>query len=143
MNNRLAQGFIAGAVSAIILAIIMYIMKAMGMGEPGFVGMYQATFGVNPPVDQIVGLIIFVISGGVWGLIYALLIKRATVLNGFLFGFLPTLWLWVAVNAFIGKPLFNGFDPKGLIMPLIFNMVIWGSYVGWYMSRRNSNAVIA
>jgi hypothetical protein len=36
----------------------------------------------------------------------------------------------------MGKPLFNDFDLKGLLMPLIFNMVIWGSFVGWYTSRK-------
>ena len=68
MNNQLLKGFIAGAIGAIILAIVMYIMKAAGMGEPGFVGMYQAAFGANPPTDQILGAIIFIISGGIWGL---------------------------------------------------------------------------
>ncbi len=136
--NRLAQGFIGGAIGALILVVIMYILKAVGMGEPGFVLMYQGAFGANPPMDQILGAIIFIISGGIWGVIYALLVKNASVLNGFLFGILPTLWLWVAVNAYLGKPLFNGFEAKGIIMPLIFNMVIWGSYVGWYMSSKNT-----
>jgi hypothetical protein len=142
MNNRLVQGFIAGATGAIILVVIMYIMKAAGLGDPGFVSMYKATFGSNPRVDQILGTLLFIISGGIWGVIYALMIKHATVLNGFLFGLLPTLWLWVAVNAFLGKPLFNGFAVKGLVLPIIFNMVIWGSYIGWYMSRRNTSAVL-
>lgn len=136
MNNQLSKGFAAGAIGAIILAVVMYIMKAAGMGEPGFVGMYQAAFGANPPTDQILGAIIFIISGGIWGLIYALMVKRPTALNGFLFGILPTLWLWVAVNGYLGKPLFNGFAVKGLILPIIFNMVIWGSFIGWYMNRR-------
>jgi len=124
MNNRLVQGFIAGALGAVILVVIMYIMKAAGMGDPGFVGMYQATFGPNPPADQIIAALLFIISGGIWGLLYALLVKHPSVLNGFLFGFLPTLWLWVAVNVFLGKPLFNGFAAKGLVMPLIFTMLI-------------------
>ena len=142
MNNRLAQGFIAGAIGAVILVIIMYIMKAAGMGDPAFVSMYQAKFGANPPADQIIAAILFIISGGVWGLVYALLVKNPTVLNGFLFGILPTLWLWVVVNAALGKPLFNGFAVKGLVLPIIFNMVIWGSYVGWYMSKRNAYVAV-
>lgn len=143
MNSRLMQGFVAGAVGAIILAVVMYIMKAIGMGDPAFVGMYQAAFGANPPMDQVIGAIIFIISGGVWGIIYALLVKNATVLNGFLFGILPTLWLWTAVNAYLDKPLFNGFAAKGLLMPIIFNMVIWGTYVGWYMSRKSHSVTTA
>ncbi len=143
MDNRLVQGFIAGAIGALILTVVMYIMKGAGMGDPAFVGMYKAAFGDNPPGGQVVAAIIFLISGGIWGLIYALFVKHPTVLNGFIFGILPTLWLLVVVNATIGKPLFNGFTAKGLLMPIIFNMVIWGTFVGWYMSRRNTSVTVA
>lgn len=136
MKHSLATGFIGGCIGAIVLVIIMYIMKAGGMGDPGFVGIYHATFGSNPPADEIIAAILFIISGGIWGLIFTLLIKNPTVLKGILFGFLPTLWLWTVVNAFMGKPLFNGFDLKGIIFPLIFNMLIWGSILGWYCSRK-------
>ncbi len=143
MDNRLVQGFIAGAIGALILTVIMYIMKGAGMGDPAFVGMYKGAVGDNPPGGQVVAAILFIISGGIWGLIYALFVKHPTVLNGFLFGILPTLWLLVVVNATIGKPLFNGFTAKGLLMPIIFNMVIWGTFVGWYMSRRNTSVAVA
>lgn len=140
MNKKLLKGFLAGALGAVILIIVMYILKVIGMGDPAFVGMYQAAFGPNPPADQFIAALIFIISGGIWGLLYALIIKRPTVLNGFLFGILPTLWLWIAVNGYLGKPLFNGFAIKGIVMPVIFNMVLWGSFIGWYLSR-NSSAV--
>lgn len=137
MNKRLTDGFIAGAVGAIILVAIMYIMKATGIGEdPAFISIYRGTFGAKPPTDQVIAALLFVISGGIWGLIYGALVKHPTVVNGMLFGILPTLWLWVAVNGYMGKPLFNGFTAKGLIMPIIFNVVIWGTFVGWYMSKR-------
>ncbi len=139
MNRRLSQGFIAGALGAVILVIVMYIMKVAGMGEPGFVGMYRAQFGSNPPADQFIAAILFIIAGGIWGLIFALLVKHPTVLKGFLFGLLPSLWLWVVVNGYLGKPLFNGFAVKGLVLPVIFNMVIWGSFIGWYLARRIGN----
>ncbi len=136
MNNRLSNGFIAGAIGAIILAVIMYIMQAMGMDQPAFVTMYRGSFGENPPSDQFIAAVLFIISGGIWGAIFALVVKDPTIVKGMLFGFLPTLWLWVAVNGFMGKPLFNGFLAKGIIMPIIFNVVIWGSFVGWYMANR-------
>jgi hypothetical protein len=143
MDNKLLQGFIAGAIGALVLSFIMYIMQAAGMGEPAFVGMYKGAFGDNPPGGQIVAAIIFIVSGGIWGLVYALIVKHPTILNGFIFGILPTLWLWVVVNTFLGKPIFNGFSAKGLLMPIIFNMVIWGSFIGWYMSRRNTPVAVA
>ncbi len=137
MKKRIIQGFIAGATGAIILVVIMYLLKAMGMGEPGFILMYRDAFGANPPMDQAAGAIIFIISGGIWGVFYAMLIKHATIINGMLFGLLPTLWLWTVVNTYLGKPLFNGFELKGLLMPILFNVVIWGYYVGLQMRKRN------
>lgn len=143
MNNRLLQGFIAGCLGAVILVVIMYILQAMGMGEPGFVAMYKGAFGSNPPGGEVVAALIFIVSGGVWGFLYAALVKKPTVLNGFLFGFLPTLWLWVAVNAYLGKPLFNDFAAKGILLPLVFNMVIWGCFVGWYLGRRGGRMAVS
>lgn len=140
MSNRLTQGFIAGLLGAVILTVIMFIMQAAGMSDPGFVSMYRSTFGTNPPTDQIIAALLFIISGGIWGLLFGLITKEPSVLKGMLFGILPTLWLWIVVNAFLGKPLFNGFTAKGLIMPFIFNVIIWGSFVGWYMSNRQHSA---
>lgn len=136
MKASIKTGFIAGCIGAIILVIIMYIMKAAGLGEPGFIGMYRGmTHSENASDPLIAGLLFVLAGGGIWGIIFALLVKNPTLLKGFLFGILPTLWLWVAVNAMLGKPLFNGFEIKGIILPLVFNMVIWGSFVGWYCSR--------
>jgi len=141
MNNRILQGFIAGCLGAIILAVLMYILKGAGMGNPAFVGMYEGKFGPNPPGGQVVAALLFIISGGIWGIVYALMVKNSTILNGFLFGILPSLWLLVVVNYALGKPLFNDFKPMGIMMPLIFNMVVWGSFIGWYMSRKNKVVV--
>jgi hypothetical protein len=137
MNTRIKNGCTAGTLGAIILVAVMYVIMAIGMGDPGFVEMYRAQFGTNPPADHIIAATLFIASGAIWGIIFALLVKHPTVLKGFLFGILPTLWLWTAVNAYFGKPLFNDLEWKGLLMPLIFNMVIWGSFVGWYCSRKS------
>lgn len=136
MKNVLKTGFIGGCIGAIILVIIMYILMGAGMGDPAFVKMYHGAFGVHSAADQIIAGILFIISGGIWGLIFTWMVKNPTVAKGMLFGFLPTLWLLIIVNAVIGQPLFNGFHAKGIIMPIIFNVVIWGSFVGWYASRR-------
>jgi len=132
-NSRIQQGFLAGCIGAVLLVAIMYILKAVGLsGDPGFVGIYNKTFVASPkpPGDAIVAAMLFVLSGGVWGAFYGWLVKQPTVLNGLLFGLLPTLWMWIAVNAFVGQPLFNGFTVKGLLLPLVFNMLVWGSFVG-------------
>lgn len=136
MNSRLVSGFVGGCLGAIILVIVMYILQAAGMGEPAFVGMYKGMFGENPPGGQFVAAILFILSGGIWGLFFGLLVKNPSVVKGIIFGILPTLWLWLVVNSVLGKPLFNDFTTKGLLMPIIFNMVIWGSFIGWYMAGK-------
>ncbi|MEO6069370.1 MAG: DUF6789 family protein [Chitinophagaceae bacterium] len=143
MKASVKTGFIAGCLGAIILVVIMYTMKALGLGEPGFIGMYRGMTHSNSEYDPLIAGLLFVLAGGgIWGILFALLVKNPTLLKGFLFGILPTLWLWVVVNAMVGKPLFNGFEMKGLVMPLLFNMVIWGSFVGWYCSTRKGNRAI-
>jgi hypothetical protein len=58
--------------------------------------------------------------------------------SGILFGLLPTLWLWLVVAPATGKPVFNGFTPRGILMLLVSNLLIWGSILGWYCHRRLS-----
>ena len=142
MKHSLATGFIGGCLGAIVLVIIMYIMKAAGMGDPGFVGTYRATIGSNPPADQIIAAILFIISGGIWGLIFGWMVKRPTILKGILFGIFPNLWLWIVINGVLGKPLFNGFTLMGIVVPIIFNMLIWGSILGWYTSRKIKEVIV-
>ncbi len=47
-----------------------------------------------------------------------------------LFGILPSLWLWVVVAPVVGNPLFNGFTTQGILMPLLFDVILWGTFVG-------------
>lgn len=134
-------GFIAGAIGAVILAVIMYLLFWTGLsGLPGFVGIYQAWFSQNFPLDHILAIIGFVIAGGIWGVIFVAIVRVPNVLRGMIFGILPTLFLWLVIAPAVGNPLFNGFTAKGIILPLIFNVVIWGSFVGWYCSRSRQYA---
>jgi hypothetical protein len=136
MKHKLKTGFIGGSIGAVVLAIIFYVMQAAGKGVPSFVYMYRATIGAHPAY-QIVAFILFIISGGIWGLIFTWIVKRPTILKGMLFGLLPNLWIWLAIDSFFGKPLFNGFTLMGIVGPIIFNMLIWGGILGWYASRKS------
>ena len=135
MKHELKTGFIGGSIGAVVLAAISYIMQASGKSEPPFVSNYHATIGTHPG-DHLVALILFIISGGIWGLIFTWMVKRPTIWKGILFGLLPNLWLWIVVNGALGKPLFNGFTMMGIVGPVIFNMLIWGGILGWYTSRK-------
>jgi hypothetical protein len=139
MNTKTSVStyFSAGFLGALILIGTMYLMKAIGLaGNPGFVNIYHATFGEYIPVlDHVLAALLFAISGGIWGIIFRF-VPNPTPLKGMGFGILPSLWLWVVVVPSIGGAFFNGFALKGILMPLIFNCIIWGSYVGWYVKPK-------
>ena len=132
------QYFIGACYGALILVALMYILMAAGLaGNPGFVNTYHATFGQHIPLlDHLLAAILFVLSGGIWGLIFRF-VPRPNPLKGMAFGLLPTLWLWVVVIPFAGGPMFGGFALKSILMPLLFNCIIWGSFVGWYVQQDN------
>lgn len=132
MSNRLLVGFTGGVLGALALVLIMYAMQFAGLVTPTFIRMYQAAFGVNPPMDHIISAIIFLLLGGIWGMLFAVFVKHPTTLKGFMFGILPTLFTWLVLNPLVGEPMFNDFTFIGILMPILFNMVIWGTFIGVY-----------
>ncbi len=135
--SRARIGFVAGLIGAVILIVVMYVLFLTGLGgPPAFVGMYRSVFGGTVPAAQLIGGVLFAVSGGVWGAIFGALVRDPTPLKGALFGILPSLWLWIVVAPVVGNPLFNGFTTQGILMPLLFNVVIWGTFMGWYCGRR-------
>jgi len=138
MQERLRIGFIAGALGSLAITIIMLIMQ-VGMGAtPMFVGTYQSVFGPSSlVVAELVGGVLFVLSGAAWGALFAALISQPTLVKGMLFGFVPALWLWLVVApVMLGQSAFFGFQIPKLVMPFIFNVIVWGSITGWYSAER-------
>lgn len=129
------NGFIAGVIGAIILAVLAYGMMLATGDPPPAVAFYRGIFQVNnPPVDHLISGALFLIAGGIWGAIYAALVKNPTIISGILFSILPTLFVWLVMQPASGAGFFGGFAAKALILPLILNG-IWGAFVGWYLSR--------
>ena len=133
------NGFIAGFLGAVVLIAIMYVMQIAQIGEPGFVGIGRAVLGdgLSPVILNILSAVGFAVAGGIWGLIFAAVVPNPSIIKGMLFGFAPTFFLWLVIAPLTGKPIFNGFALPGIVLPIIFNVVIWGSFTGWYLSRKN------
>ncbi len=133
---KLLAGFLAGVLGAIILMVLLYLMQATGLsGPPGFVSICRAIVGARPPFDHILGAIGFALAGGMWGSIFAALFPNPTIVKGMAYGVVPTLFLWLVISPAMGQGFFNGFTAKGICMPLIFNVLIWGGFIGWYCGR--------
>ncbi len=129
------NGLIAGVIGAIILAVLAYIMMFVTGDPPPAVAFYRGILQVNnPPIDHLIAGTLFLIAGGIWGAIYAAIIKHPSVMNGLLFSILPTLFVWLVMQPASGLGFFGGFAAKAIILPLILN-AIWGAFVGWYLSR--------
>lgn len=138
MKQRITTGFKAGFIGALILILIMFILQAVHIsGRPGFVEIYEFTFHVQAGTPGVfAAALLFALSGGIWGAIFHVLFKPG-ILNGILYGLLPSLWLWLIIQPYLDRPVFGGFAWKAIVFPLIFNCLIWGSFVGWYVNRRN------
>lgn len=138
MQERLRIGFIAGALDSLAITVIMLLMQLAMGATPMFVGPYQSVFGPSSlVVAEFVGGVLFVLSGVVWGALFTALVKQPTLAKGMLFGFIPALWLWLVVAPFmLGQPAFFGFQGPKLVMPFIFNVIVWGSVTGWYSAEQ-------
>ena len=128
--------FGAGFKGALLLIAIIYGMKYYGYGgDPGYLNVYYTvTVEVNPIFDHIMAGFLFALSGGLWGLLFVF-VKDPTTWKGILYGLLPTLWLWLVVVPFAGGEVFSGFEQRAILQPLIFNCLIWGSYLGHSVSK--------
>jgi len=136
MNDKIKVGFTAGFLGAVILIAVQFIFKWLGWaGNPGFIGIYHKTFGVHGfASDIIISAFLFAVSGGIWGSIFMLLTKP-NILKGILFGFLPSLWVWLVLAPYMDQPLFHGFAIKAIAFPILFNCLVWGTFIGWYGNK--------
>lgn len=145
MKERLRVGFVAGALGSLAITVIMLIMQVAMAATPMFVGTYQSVFGPSSlAVAELVGGVLFVLSGAAWGALFTALIKQPTLVKGMLFGLVPALWLWIIVApVMLGQPAFFGFQIPKLVMPFIFNVIVWGSVTGWYSAERVPQGSVA
>jgi hypothetical protein len=134
MRSRLQSGFIGGALGSCFIAAIMLVMQAVGGVTPMFIATFNATLGpASPIVAGIAGGALFVLSGALWGVPFGALVRSPTIWKGIAFGLVPALWLWIVVAPMmLGKPAFFGFAPPKLLLPFVFNCLVWGTTVGWY-----------
>jgi hypothetical protein len=145
MRDRLRTGFIAGALGALAITVIMLVMQLAMGATPMFVGTYQSVLGPSSlVVAELVGGVLFVLSGAVWGMLFTSLVKQPTLARGMLFGLAPALWLWLVVAPLmLGQPAFFGFQVPNLVMPFLFNVVVWGSITGWYSAEHMPQGQLA
>ena len=129
--TRMATGAVAGAMASGALIVLLYVLFWTGVIPlPPFVATERAVFGVHGVLDHCAAIAAALIAGGLWGVLFGLLFKRPAAVKGMLFGLLPTLLFWFVVAPLTGQPLFAAGHRAGLLLPLLFNTIIWGGILG-------------
>ncbi len=137
MKASPATGFTAGLIGglAVVAAIALIVFLGVIPKAP-YAAAWQAMFGGGWLGASILGGLLFVVGGGIWGALFALLLPDPTVLKGILFGLLPTLWQGAfVVPVIMGEPAFHGFALLPNALGIVANCLIWGSIAGWYCAR--------
>lgn len=131
LSERMVSGALNGAAGAGLLAGIMYALWAANQGpKPLFLAAQQKDFGEHGAVDHVAGLGRFVAAGAAWGALFGAVNRKPSVLKGAAFGFAPSLFLWTVLAKTQGEKLFFGGETAKLVMPVVFNSAIWGSFIG-------------
>ena len=74
---------------------------------------------------------------GIVLVLFGFLIRRPTILKGMIFGFVPMLFQWLVLSPLLGDGLFfrRSGIAAGIGLPLLFNVLIFGSLLGYFSGR--------
>ena len=126
---RAVLGFVAGVIS-----VLVFHQGAWALFH--LVGLMPPPYPMGPVPPWSVPLTInFCFWGGLYGLVYGLLLPRLTMppwLSGLVLGVIAVLVLWFVVAPIKGRPLANGWVPRTMLVVLVIH-AIWGIGVGLIM----------
>ena len=142
MQERWTIGFVGGLIGGVLIAALQGTLWMICGPVPRFVAVYQHVLGPAPVwTASLIGGALFVLSGGLWGVLFVASISPSTVMKGILFGIAPAFWLFLVVAPLVlGQPIFFGFAAPRIILPLLFNCLVWGGMVGWYVRRHEERS---
>lgn len=125
---------VAGALG--LLVLLGQIPKAP------FVAAWQGMVGGGWVAAAVLGGAAFIAIGTLWGLLMTF-VPNPTIVKGLLVGIVPTIWALVVWPAIQGNPILADGAPKGILIPVVMNVVIWGSILGWYADRHTPDHAVA
>ena len=143
MTASLKTCFVGALYGSVAVALSLALLVLLGqMPKAPYVGNWQGLVGGGWVPAAVLGGLAFVGIGALWGLPFAL-VPRPTVLKGMLYGFVPALFGWTALPLVMGGELFGGFALPALLVPLVMNVLIWGSILGGYAQRHTTTGAAA
>jgi hypothetical protein len=120
--TRKGLGFVAGIVAAAAVVTITYLlMLTHVLAAPSFYYTSQAWFGDRGTgMTHALGAVATIVGGGLWGLLFGLIVRRPTPAKGILFGLLPAaVTFLIAVQGY-----------RTLVAALALNVFVYGFALG-------------
>ena len=139
--TRAATGAVGGVIGAAVVVVLADLLHWVGLipATPSVAAASRLLDGRGGPLLIFVAAAFgSVIAGAMWGAVFGLLVRRPTILKGMAFGLVPALFQWLVLSPLLGEGLFFrrlGFG-AGVGLPLLFNVLIFGSILGYYCGRK-------
>ena len=138
--TRAASGAMAGLIGAAVVVAVAYLVHAAGLipATPALEAAIRILAGRGGTMLSHVGAALgSLIAGALWGLVFGLLVRRPTILKGMAFGLVPALFQWMVMSPLLGDGLFfrRLGAGAGIGLPVLFNVLIFGSIVGYFCGR--------
>jgi hypothetical protein len=126
---RAVLGFVAGLISVLVFHQGAWTLFHLG-------GLMPPPYPMGPVPPWSVPLTVsFCFWGGLYGLVYGLLLPKLTMppwLSGLILGVIALLVLWFIVAPIKGRPIASGWVPRTMLVLFVIHAV-WGIGVGLIM----------
>ncbi|MFW6079819.1 MAG: DUF6789 family protein [Gemmatimonadota bacterium] len=143
-ERRFARGFIWGVVATVAMSVLMVIGLVTGlapMPRPVPVALVGETIGGGPePLIMAVAMAAHLAYGGVWGGVFASLVRPVTVGKGLALGVGLWLLMQVAVLPYLGWGLFGAAVTPAIAAATLALHLVYGATYG-ALARRRAAAV--
>ena len=139
-GTRAATGALAGLIGAAAVVVLAYLLHWAHL-VPVPPSLAAALELIRPRSQDALAYGTAVLgsltAGAFWGLLFGFLIRRPTILKGMIFGFVPMLFQWLVLSPLLGDGLFfrRSGIAAGIGLPLLFNVLIFGSLLGYFSGR--------
>ncbi|MFW6201277.1 MAG: DUF6789 family protein [Gemmatimonadota bacterium] len=147
IGGRFGRGFVWGVVATVAMSVLMVIGMLTGvapMPRPIPAALVGRTLGGGPePLIMVLAVAAHLAYGGVWGGVFASLVRPVTVWNGLALGVGLWLLMQVAVLPYLGWGAFGAAVTPAIAVATLALHLVYGATYGALVRRVESAAAEA
>lgn len=128
------------ALAAGLLGALANRIALWALGLAGVIPAQQIAFPVPEPLR--LWFYTALVWGALWGLLFLLPWRAKWWLRGIVFGFGPTLGVWLVIYPLVANAGLFGLNrgPMALVIPFIANNIVWGLVASWWYDRTSGRS---